>query len=820
MPLPFSFLITAVVILVGVTVFVGAFLIMRAIYRRATALESSFDLVVFRILVPKHRPEDERSTTGIDQVREEIARMEAFFTTIGGLRAQHGLRAWFRGRSDLLSFEIVALRGEVMFMVAVPRAWQSFVEEQLTAQFHDAYIETIDDYNMFAPRGVVLATTVGMKRPGYFPLKTYKKIEADPLDALTNAMSKIRANEGAAIQFVVRSARKGWRRGGVRIASAMQQGQSLNEALSGQSFLGGLQKFIASATKSKKRKDDEKTKPEKPYQLSPMEQELVKGLEEKAAKFGLDANIRIVASAENAERTGQILDSITQAFAQYNIPQYGNMLRVGKPTTRPVLLRRFIYRWFEEGRRVVFNTEEMASMWHLPLPSTETPTITWLTARRAPPPVTLPAEGLILGEATYRGHTVTVRMKDEDRRRHAYIIGGTGTGKSTMMENMAIQDIRAGRGVAIIDPHGTFVEHVLPCIPKERADDVVIFDPSDVERPVGLNMLEASTPEAVDFAIQEMIAIFYKLVTDPSMIGPMFEHYMRNAMLALMSDPDHPGTLVEIPRILTDPAFQKLKLKTVTDPIVRAFWEKELPQTSGQTKGEMLPYLVSKIGRFIENAMVRNIVGQEHSGFDFREVMDQGKILLVNLSKGKVGEMNAKLLGLICVTKLQMAALARADAPETARRDFYLYIDEFQNFVTDSIAIILAEARKYRLNLIMAHQYVAQLVQNNDTSVRDAIFGNVGTVMCFRVGVDDAETLATQLGPPVTEFDVMNIEARNAYLRLMVENTAQRPFNFHTRAPIVGDARVADALVQLSRLKYGRDRMLVEEEIIERSKLA
>jgi hypothetical protein len=303
------------------------------------------------------------------------------------------------------------------------------------------------------------------------------------------------------------------------------------------------------------------------------------------------------------------------------------------------------------------------------------------------------------------------------------------------------------------------------------------------------------------------------------MIGPMFEHYMRNAMLTLMSDREHPGTLVEIPRILTDKDFQAQKLKTVTDPIIRAFWEKELPQTAGQTKGEMLPYLVSKIGRFIENQMVRNIIGQERSGFNFREVMDKKKILLVNLSKGKVGEMNATLLGLIVVTKLQMAALARADMPEADRNDFYLYIDEFQNFVTDSIATILAEARKYRLDLIMAHQYIGQLVQNNDTRVRDAIFGNVGTIVSFRIGVDDSETIAKQLAPVVSEFDVLNIEARNAYIRLMIDNTAQRAFNFKTFPPRPGDPRVAEALIQLSRLKYGRDRAIVEAEIIERSQL-
>jgi hypothetical protein len=317
-----------------------------------------------------------------------------------------------------------------------------------------------------------------------------------------------------------------------------------------------------------------------------------------------------------------------------------------------------------------------------------------------------------------------------------------------------------------------------------------------------------------------MISIFYKLVTDPSMIGPIFEHYMRNAMLTLMADVDDPYTIVEIPRILTDTDFQEFKLKDLTDPIIRAFWEKELPQTSGQAKGEMLPYLISKIGRFIENNMMRNIIGQPRSGFDFREAMDTKKIILVNLSKGQIGELNSNLLGLIIVSKLQMAALGRVDMPEEKRNDFYLYIDEFQNFITDSIATILSEARKYRLDLILAHQYIAQLSpKQGDTKVRDAVFGNVGTICCYRVGVDDSELMAKQMAPVFNEFDVMNIERFTTYIRLLINQTAARPFDMKAYPPPKGDPKVAEALRQLSRLKYGRDRAIVEAEIYERSKL-
>ncbi len=810
--------IVIVGILVGV-VLLGliALFALRSYLRSHASLGRTFDMVVLQILVPKEGvgKEGEQVKEGIQKIQEAIARTEAFFTSIGGLKAQRGLRAWFTGRGDHFAFEIVAAGGQVKFFIAVPRGSQSYLEEQLHAQEPNAYIEPARDYNIFQPSGVILARTLSFKRPSYFPVKSYKKLEVDPLNALANAMSKVTEMDGAALQYIVRSARKEWRSGGVRIARKMQQGMSLEKASKG-GFWKAISGGFAAASGSKRKPGE----PDKPYQLSPMEQEVVKGLEEKATKFGIDVNVRIVVSGADRMRAQTELDSVTRAFFQYNVPQYGNMFVASGASSKAKLIRQFIYRHFDERRRIVLSVEEMASVWHLPLPTAETPNIQWLVARRLSPPVNMPQEGIIMGESVYRGRRVLVRMKPADRRRHVYLIGGTGTGKTTIMENMCAQDIRSGEGVCVIDPHGEFAEHMLANVPRERADDVIYFDPADVERPIGLNMLEADTPEAADFATQEMISIFYKLVSDPSMIGPMFEHYMRNAMLTMMSDPKEPGTLVEIPRILTDPAYQKLKLKTVTDPIIRAFWEKELPQTSGQTKGEMLPYLVSKIGRFIENTMMRNIIGQQHSGFDFREVMDKKKILLCNLSKGKIGEMNSNLLGLILITKLQIAALARADQPEEHRPDFFCYMDEFQNFVTDSIATILSEARKYRLNLIMAHQYVAQLVKQNDTRVRDAVFGNVGTIVAYRIGVDDSELIAKQLAPVVTEFDALNIEKYNAYIRLMIDNTAQRAFNMRVFPPSKGDAKILEALKQLSRLKYGRDRAIVEAEVLERSQLS
>jgi hypothetical protein len=513
------------------------------------------------------------------------------------------------------------------------------------------------------------------------------------------------------------------------------------------------------------------------------------------------------------------LREIIDSFSQYTLYEYGNGFVRKDVWSKDKLITDFIYRNFDERARLVLNAEEMASVFHFPLPTTETPNIRWLQARKAPAPTNMPTAGLILGRNIYRGVETVVRIKPGDRRRHVYTIGKSGVGKSVLLSNMIIQDIQNGEGVGVVDPHGDLINAVLPHIPKERAKDVIVFNPSDMERPIGLNMLEAKTPEEKDFAVQEMIAIFYKLFP-PEMIGPMFEHNMRNVMLTLMEDEQFPGSIAEIPRMFTDPAFQKVKVAKVKDPVVRAFWEKEMAKTSDFHKSEMLGYLISKVGRFVENVMMRNIIGQGKSGFDFEDVMNNRKILLVNLSKGTTGEVNSNLLGLIIVSKLQMAAMKRAVLPESQRNDFYLYLDEFQNFVTDSIATILSEARKYRLDLTIAHQYISQLVrENNDTRIRDAVFGNVGTMVAFRVGVEDAETLAQEFAPVFNEYDTINVEMYTANVKLLIDNASSKPFNMQTYPPQPGDPQMAKAVFELSRLKYGRERRIVEAEILEKSRL-
>ncbi|MBI2552829.1 type IV secretory system conjugative DNA transfer family protein [Candidatus Uhrbacteria bacterium] len=778
---------------------------------------------LLRISVPKESAEKkqelEKAKT-LQEIQEDIAVGEKLMAAIGGLHAQRHLKPWFLGRSDLFSFEIVVKDGLIYFYIATQQKFKNFLADQIHGLYPNAQVEEIEDYNIFKPRCAIAGGYITLKHHTLFPLKTYRKLEADPLDGILNALTRIEKGDAAVIQYIARSARRRWRKYGVKVAIEMQKGKTTHEAMASISSWRGLAKFFRTKKKGPQGMPQEEAS--KRF-LSSMEQEQQKAIQEKASKAGLDLNIRIVTASGSAQQATHYLKDIMGAFNQYNAYEYGNQFSKSYPRITYFLARDFIYRAFRERRRVTVGAEELASLWHLPLPTTETPNINWLLARKLPAPVNAPNEGLVLGYNRYRGIDKVTRIKREDRRRHLYIIGKSGVGKSVLIQNMAIQDITSGEGVCVVDPHGDLIEGILGAVPKERLDDVILFDPSDTERPVGLNMLEAAEEAQKDFAVQEMIAIFYKLFP-PEMIGPMFEHNMRNAMLTLMSDPNENGTIAEIPRMFSDPEYQKYWVAKLRDPVVRAYWEKEVAKTSDFHKSEMLGYLISKVGRFVENAMMRNIIGQQNSGFNIREVMDHKKILLVNLAKGKVGEVNANLLGLIIVSKLQMAALGRADLPEEERHDFYLYIDEFQNFITDSIATILSEARKYRLDLIIAHQYMGQLTAGKegggqDTRIRDAVLGNAGTMASFRIGIEDAEVIAKEFAPLVSEYDLINAEKFTAYLKLLIDNQASKAFTLHTYPPIKGDSRIAEAIKQLSRLKYGRDRSIVESEILERSRL-
>ncbi len=650
----------------GLVLLISFFYILRTVFMVKGRESKAFHKTVLLIKVPKEKkgekPESASGDANLNEAREEIAVAETLFSAIAGLKRESGLLTWLRGRNDHVSFEIVVKDSKISFYVAVPDKIKGFVEQQVHAQYPHAEITEEADYNIFKPQSHIVGAYLWLKHKSAFPLKTYKSLDSDPLVAMLNPLSKILEDEGAIIQYIVRPATGRWRHQGVELIRDIKKGEKFEYVAK----RGALGKFFSGWGKLlfPKKKETGEQHGGQVYQITQMEEEMVKNMEEKISRGGLETCIRLVSSANNKEKAVLNLENIINAFSQYNLYRYGNTLAAVVPRRPNALIRDYIYRTMRDDKYMVLNTEEMASLWHLPIPSTETPNINWLGARKAPPPTNMPKEGIILGRAVYRGEETVVRMKRDDRRRHLYAIGKSGSGKSVFIQNLAVQDIINGEGVCVIDPHGDFAEYVLQHVPKERAEDVIYFNPSDTERPIGLNMLEISTEEQKDFATQEMIAIFYRLVTDPSMIGPMFEHNMRNVMLTLMADMVNPGTIAEIPRMFTDDEFVNEWKKKLTDPMVLAFWEKEMAKTSDFHKSEMLGYLISKVGRFVENSMIRNIIGQSHSGFNFREIMDKKKILIVNLAKGLVGEINSNLLGLIIVSKLQMTALERASLPE------------------------------------------------------------------------------------------------------------------------------------------------------------
>ena len=817
------FLIVAIVAFIGfVASLVAAWFIFR--YSREQ-LYKSLKMRTFLVQIQKE------STTATEEVRkspkEIIALADQFFASLSGF--EHGLKGPFLYGKENLVFEIAANHREIRFYIAVPERVKASVEKQIHAIYPKASIEEGEEYTIFDKESIVHGGFLKFEKKDYLPIMTYQKLEADPLNSITNALSKLQEGESAVIQYVLRPANNKWRTHGTRIAKEMtKKGADFHEAKKGMGgkFLKEVSKVGGSAMRDAMalgRKDAQPRQPEQYQQplLTPYQQQLVEALEGKAAKTGYETNIRVIAAAPTDERAETVLHEVRSAFDQFGAPDLNNF-KLRKPKRNKNLILDFVFRYFRKSQQMILNTEELATIFHFPNQFIETPNIKWLGARTAPAPSNMPTEGILLGVNKYRGAEKEVHLAADDRRRHLYLIGKTGTGKTTLLLNMVEEDIKAGAGFCVVEPHGDFIEDILSIIPKERAEDVILFDPGDIERPMGLNLLEFKTSDQRDFAVNEMIAIFHKLFP-PEITGPIFEHNMRNVMLTLMADPEDVGTIADIPRMFTDEGYVRYRLRKVTDPIVRAFWEKEMAKTSDFHKSEALGYMVSKVGQFVENSLMRNIIGQKKSAFDIRQIMDEGKILLVNLSKGRVGEVNSSLLGLLIVSKIQMAALSRAEIKdESQRRDFHLYLDEFQNVTTDSIEIILSEARKYHLTLNIAHQFIAQLEDN----IRDAVFGNVGTMISYRIGAADSEFVEKEFQPVFSANDLMNLNNHNAVIKEIIDGTPSRPFSMEVlpplkiRDPKKVNRKMAELVRQLSAIKYGRDRVIVEREIAQQQNLS
>ncbi len=783
---------------------------------------SYFEQVVYLVKLPKNRHGDQEQEFSVQKMREEIACAETIFASIGGLRALRGVAAWLWGRDDHFSFEIVANNGLISFYIVSPRRLSRYLEQQINAHYPDAVLEEVIDYNLFKASSQVAAGNLKTIRHFALPLKTYLKQDADLMNSQLNVMSKLAPDDSLAIQYTVRSAYGVWHSVVKKIVQTAHKQKSLATALK----QGALQEwldFFGDIFKSKEQKERESSqKAEK--RLTALEEESLKTIEEKNSKAGLDVNLRLVVCSAEKSRAETLLADLVSALSQYNHYEYGNSFnnKISNNGSKH-LVEEFIYRRFNDKASFILNTEELASLFHFPLSNAETPNIVWLNAKQAAAPATVPTSGLLLGHNVFRGIKKDIFVKEADRLRHTYIIGKSGVGKSVLLANMAIQDVLNGDGLCVIDPHGDLVDDILDRIPASRAEDVILFSPADLERPMGLNLLEFDPkyPEQKTFVINEMIGIFDKLYDLKSTGGPIFEQYMRNAMLLIMADPESGSTLMEIPRVLSDADFRNLKLSRCADQTVVDFWRKEAEKAGGDAAlANVVPYITSKLTAFISNDMMRPIIAQQNSAFNFRDLMDKRKILLVSLPKGLIGEMNAYLLGMILVGKILMASLSRADMSKDERKNFFLYIDEFQNFTTNSICQILSEARKYGLGLVIAHQYVGQLTAKGDTAIKDAVFGNAGTMISFKIGSEDAEVLQKEFAPVFDAYDLVNVDKYTAYIKLLVDNAAISPFALKTPWPLAGelDHELAGKIRQLSRLKYGQDRNIVEAEIKQRVK--
>jgi len=759
--------------------FLGLFLYLLLIwYRNRGREKGSLESTLLQIAVPR---DNEIKIDAAEQL------FSSFAAIGGGAMLKLG---------NHLSFEIVGTPSDIRFYVHTPNKLRDLVEKQINGAYPDAEILAVDegtkrkegmvignDYNIFSREGKVAFASLRLKKANYLPIKVYKDLPTDPLSSITSVLAKMTEGEGAAIQIMVSPSDPKWKK-------------------IGRSYISKTKKTEANPETAK-------------YASDPKELEAI---ENKLGKPGFNFVVRLVVSSTTTDAARAHLENIVNAFSQFDgLNSFTNNRHMFKA----MFMTDFIYRYMPLfGHTSVLTSEELATIFHFPNKSVTTPNIFWIHAKRAPAPAQIPSSGLHLGRSTYRGLSKPVYMELDDRRRHMYIIGKTGTGKSEFLKDMIMQDIRNGEGLAVIDPHGDLIDDVLTLIPSKRAEDVILFDPSDTKRPMGLNMLDAETEEQKHYVVTSIIGLMYKLF-DPNktgIIGPRFEHAIRNAMLTVMYEKG--STFVEVVRALTDSSFVQELLPKVADPIVRRYWTDQIAQTSDFHKSEVLDYIVSKFGRFVTNKMIRNIIGQSLSSFNFREVMDNKKILLINLSKGKIGEENSSFLGLVIVPKILMAAMSRQDMPMDARRDFFLYVDEFQNFATPDFAQILSEARKYRLNLIVANQFVGQM----EEEVKNAIFGNVGSLIAFRVGVTDANYLQHEFQPVFSEADLINVDRYNTYIKTIVNGEPATPFSMDltrdlNKEKALKNLRVSELIRELSRLKYGKDMVAVEAEISQRARL-
>lgn len=810
-------MIVLIILLTATLVLCGAIIPAVVWYLRQNAREKkNYERALKTVALLIHLPpaSDDIESNGRDVrdlVDENISKAQVIYNIIAST-IQKGSKSRLYGQRHL-SFEIVGSQGLVYFYAMVPMALVDVVKQAIISAYTSAQVEEVVEHNIFNKVGKLPAVLGGefvLKKPFAYPIATYQEIKRDTMQALLNALSTLDKEDGTAIQILLRPSDQKWQQVATSLATDKRNGKTKKNALQNAANLG--KQFVVALAKPPETGNDKK----EPKELSNLERSVVDAIDDKTRYQGYEVLIRVVVSSNIAQRSQAILANVIASFSLFDAPGK-NGFKYSAADDPAQLVNDYVLRLFpQKERKMILNSVELATLFHFPdQRSIPTSQLRRQESKQVDAPRNMPAEGLLLGYNLFRGVKKPIRLSLQDRQRHMYVVGQTGTGKSTFLENLALQDMLNGDGFAFVDPHGDTVERLMAMVPKERTEDIIYFSPADMAYPMGLNIFEFDTPDQKDFLIQEALNMLYKLY-DPQhtgIMGPRYEHLFRNAALTVMADPEG-GTFVDIPKLFRDPKYVQQKLKYITDPNVREFWEREMPQAQRSNEyGDVVSWFVSKFGAFLSNEMMRNIIGQTKSAFNLREIMDDKKILLVNLSKGRTGQLNMQLLGIIFVMKFQAAAMSRANIPERDRTDFALYVDEFQNFSTDSFATILSEARKYHLNLIAANQFTTQLSE----AIRDAVFGNVGTTIAFRVGDRDADALKKYFQPSFDESDILRVPNYNAIVRTMVGGVPTLPFSMATLPPLgTPNMRLADALKQLSAAKYGRPKVVVEEEIFAR----
>lgn len=759
----------------------------------------SQEYAILRIDVPKNNEKKPLSA-------------EQMFASIHGIYSEHAL---FQNH---LSFEIVARDKFIQFYVYVPKHIKDFVEGQIYAQYPAVEIHEVEDYTKSAglSNGVNFASCdLLMTKPDVYPIKCFTDFEVDPLSGITSVMTKLNQGEEVWFQLVMRPVGDEWQDKGNKIVKAVREGKKpgaggvvgifMDHAKSFMSVM--VQQAITPGAEPKEKAE---------VKLPATVEDALKGIEEKIMKLGFETKMRILSISSDPASAKVRCQSVAAAFKQFNTTNL-NGFRVSEISGNDHdLWKDYVERSFE-GDGNIFNIAELASIYHLPHETVETPNIVWSGAKKGEPPANLPlvqnnpSDALtILGLTNFRNTFHEFGIKRDDRRRHIYIVGKSGTGKSTLIENMAIDDVVQGKGVIVVDPHGELADKVLACVPDSRINDVIVFDPADRTYPIGFNLLEHVEDDFKGMVASGFVGIFKKIFGDSW--GPRLEHILRNTVLALLDYPD--STMLDIPRMLTDNRFRDRAVEKVKDPVIREFWINEFAQYDGKFRTEAVSPILNKVGQFLATATIRNIVGQSHSRINIREIMDQEKILVVNLSRGKIGEDNSALLGAMMITKIQLAAMSRADVTADKRPDSYLYVDEFQNFATESFAVILSEARKYNLCLTMANQYIEQMTEE----VRSAVFGNAGTIVAFRVGGTDAEFLVKEFEPVFQANDLVNLDKYNIYIKLLIDGISSPAFSAKTLPPVQKLTGNTEKIIDQSHEKYSTLRTEIEDQIANRSK--